>query len=116
MPPLECAPPATVGLLWYQTSPGSLARSRTRSGINRGEDDLDGAPLPRGQVRRKGCGRRALRDTDPTLVDNLRRIVEPATQGDPVQPLTWVSKSLDKLATELAAIGHTINHETVRSE
>ena len=87
-----------------------------RSTINRGEDDLDGVPLPRGQVRRKGGGRRALRDMDPTLVDNLRRIVEPATLGDPVQPLTWVSKSLDKLATELAAIGHTISHETVRSE
>ena len=29
-----------------------------RSTINRGEDDLDAAPLPRGQVRRSGGGRR----------------------------------------------------------
>ena len=27
------------------------------------------------------------------------RLVEPATLGDPVRPLLWVSKSLDKLAS-----------------
>src|SRR5215471_11472764 len=31
-----------------------------RSTINRGEDDLDAEPLPKGQVRRAGGGRRAL--------------------------------------------------------
>src|SRR5512139_4313108 len=30
-----------------------------RSTINRGEDDLDAEPLPKGQVRRAGGGRRA---------------------------------------------------------
>jgi hypothetical protein len=87
-----------------------------RSTINRGEDDLDAEPLPRGRVRRKGGGRRALGDTDPALACALRRHVEPATLGDPMRPLTWVSKSLHKLAAELKALGHTISHETVRSE
>jgi hypothetical protein len=36
-----------------------------RSAINRGEDDLDAEPLPKGQVRRVGGGRRALREDDP---------------------------------------------------
>jgi len=31
-----------------------------RSTINRGEDDLDGEPLPAGRVRREGGGRRAI--------------------------------------------------------
>ena len=31
-----------------------------RSTINRGEDDLDTQPLPKGRVRRAGGGRRAL--------------------------------------------------------
>ncbi|MDZ4841030.1 MAG: ISAzo13 family transposase [Hyphomicrobium aestuarii] len=87
-----------------------------RSTINRGEDDLDAGSLPKGRVRRKGGGRRALRDADPALVDALRARVEPATLGDPMRPLTWVSKSLHKLAAELKAIGHQISHETVRSE
>jgi hypothetical protein len=33
-----------------------------RSTINRGEDDLDTEPLPKGQVRRAGGGRRMLSD------------------------------------------------------
>ena len=77
-----------------------------RSTINRGEDDLDAEALPQGQVRRAGGGRRALRDKHPTLVDDLRRLVEPATLGDPIRPLLWVSKSLDKLARALTAMGH----------
>ena len=54
-----------------------------RSTINRGEDDLDAGSFPKERVRRKGGGRRALRDTGPALVDVLRARVEPATLGDP---------------------------------
>ena len=87
-----------------------------RSTINRGQDDLDTEPLPEGQVRRAGGGRLALSEKDPTLVDDLRRLVEPATLGDPMRPLIYVSKSLDKLATELIAMGHQIGPDTVRAE
>ena len=86
------------------------------STINRGQDDLDTEPLPEGQVRRAGGGRLALSKKDPTLVDDLRRLVEPATLGDPMRPLIYVSKSLDKLATELTAMGHQIGPDTVRAE
>ena len=68
-----------------------------RSTINRGEDDLDAETTPDGRVRRAGGGRKALVETYPTLTDDVRRIVEPATIGDPMRPLTWVSKSLDKI-------------------
>jgi len=52
-----------------------------RSTINRGEDDLDAAPLPKGQVRRTGGGRKAVSQNDPGLVAELERLVEPATLG-----------------------------------
>ncbi len=66
-----------------------------RSTINRGEDDLDAAPLPIGRIRRKGGGRHALGDEDdPGLREALRRLVDPDTFGDPMRPLVWVSKSL----------------------
>ena len=35
----------------------------------------------------------------PTLLADLERLLEPATMGDPMRPLRWVSKSHDKLAT-----------------
>ena len=87
-----------------------------RSTINRGEDDLDAEPLARDKVRRPGGGRRAVAAVDPGLIRELERLVEPATLGDPMRPLTWVSKSMDKLARTLTATGHPISADTVRKE
>ncbi|MGH7786410.1 MAG: ISAzo13 family transposase [Candidatus Binatia bacterium] len=87
-----------------------------RSTINRGEDDLDAEPLAKGQVRRAGGGRKAVSQIDPQLVPELQRLVEPATLGDPMRPLIWVSKSMDKLAEALTAMGHPISADTVRKE
>jgi hypothetical protein len=87
-----------------------------RSTINRGEDDLDGEGLPKGKVRRAGAGRKAIAATDPELVPALQRLVEPATLGDPMRPLIWVSKSMEKLAETLTRMGHPISADTVRKE
>lgn len=88
-----------------------------RSTINRGEDDLDAAePMARGQVRRAGAGRKAVTANDPELVPALKQLVEPATLGDPMRPLLWVSKSMDKLAATLTEMGHPISADTVRKE
>ena len=87
-----------------------------RSTLNRGEDDLDGEPLPAGRIRRMGGGRRAIGDKDPQMRQQLRRLVEPVTLGDPMRPLVWVSKSLTKLASALTAMGHRVCPETVRGE
>ena len=87
-----------------------------RSTINRGDDDLDGEPLAKGKVRRAGGGRRAVAEVYPGLIPELARLVEPATLGDPMRPLTWVSKSMDKLAETLTAMGHRVSADTVRKE
>ena len=84
------------------------------STIGRGKTDLDAAPLAKGRVRRQGGGRRHLSRTDATLVDDLKRLVEPATLGCPMRPLLWVSKSHDKLAAELRKLGHTISANSVK--
>jgi hypothetical protein len=85
-----------------------------RSTIGRGQKDLDAPPLAPRRVRRKGGGPRRLRERDATLLDDLKRLVEPVTLGDPVRPLLWVSKSLDKLASALVAMGHSISPNGVR--
>src|SRR5436190_24375531 len=53
---------------------------------------------------------------DPGLVPALERLVEPATLGDPMRPLIWVSKSMEKLAAALTEMGHPISTDTVRKE
>ncbi|MCP4382681.1 MAG: ISAzo13 family transposase, partial [Hyphomicrobiales bacterium] len=60
-------------------------------------------------------GRKRLSIKDPTLVEDLRQLVEPATHGDPDTPLLWTAKSLRKLAAELCAVGHRVSHNTVGS-
>ena len=87
-----------------------------RSTINRGQDDLDVEPLPKGQVRRAGGGRRTVTANDPGFVPELKRLVEPATLGDPMRPLIWVSKSMDKLADALTKMGHPVSADTVARE
>ena len=87
-----------------------------RSTINRGEDDLDGEDLARGRVRRAGGGRKAVSTIDPGLVPALQRLVEPATFGDPMRALIWVSKSMAKLAVALGDMGHPISADTVAKE
>ena len=101
---------------WGGLSVVSRITGLARSTINRGEDDLDAQPLAKGKIRRSGGGRRAVAETDPELVPELKRLVEPAILGDPMRPLIWVSKSMDKLAGTLTAMGHPIGADTVRKE
>ncbi len=86
-----------------------LARSR----IIRGLKDIDAPALEPGRVRRAGGGRHEITATDDTLVPDLKRLVEPATMGDPMRPLMWNSKSHAKLARELNAGGHEVSPNTV---
>ena len=62
------------------------------------------------------AGVKAVSEKDPELIPELKRLVEPATLGDPMRPLLWVSKSMDKLADTLTAMGHPISADTVHKE
>src|SRR6202158_4835494 len=89
----------------------SRACGVSRVTITKGLQELDGAPLPVGRVRREGGGRPALETLDPDLPRRLEALVEPLTSGDPESPLRWTSKSTRTLAAELAAQQHPVNHE-----
>src|SRR3954471_20084398 len=80
-----------------------------RSTIGRGLKDLRDATPVHGRMRRPGAGRRKLTAKDPTLLTELEKLLEPATMGDPMRSLRWVSKSHDKLATALCEMGHQVS-------
>lgn len=81
--------------------------------IARGKAELDNPPLEAGRVRREGAGRKPLVESDPTLLDDCRRLLEDATRGDPMSPLLWTNKSTRRLAEELCALGHQVSASTV---
>jgi hypothetical protein len=86
----------------------SRATGVARSTIGRGLKDLADPGSLSGEVRRPGSGCPTLTRKDPTLLEDLRQLIEPATMGDPMRPLLWVSKSHAKLAAALRAMGHKI--------
>ncbi len=55
-----------------------------------------------------GGGRKKLKEKDPSLLQYLDKLLEPATRGDPETPLRWTCKSTTKLAEELTARGHPV--------
>ena len=91
----------------------SLATGMARSTIGRGLKDLAAPDTLAGEVRRPGGGGPTLTEKDPKLLENLRHLVEPATMGDPMRPLMWVSKSHAKLAAALRGMGHKVADSSI---
>lgn len=82
-----------------------LARSTIYHGLS---DIRQRVSAPPGRVRKKGGGRKKKTLGDPSLAADLKELVEPATRGDPTQPLLWTTRSLRKLVKELAKLGHQV--------
>jgi Rhodopirellula transposase DDE domain len=74
---------------------------------------VSGGSAPPGRVRRPGAGRRPLAVSDPGLLPALEALVRDSMRGDPQSPLTWTTRSVKKLAGELAAAGHPCSPVTV---
>jgi transposase len=70
-------------------------------------------PSEVGRIRKPGGGRKSKLQTDESLLEDLDRLLDPATRGDPMSPLRWTSKSTPKLAAELRAMGHEVSQATV---
>ena len=82
-----------------------LARSTIYHGLS---DIRHKISAPPGRIRNGGGGRKQKALKDPTLATDLKELVEPATRGDPTQPLLWTTRSLRKLVKELARMGHRV--------
>jgi Rhodopirellula transposase DDE domain len=65
-----------------------------------------------GRVRRPGGGRRPLAEADPGLLPALEALVADSMRGDPGSPLAWTTRSVRRLAGELAAAGHPCSPAT----
>jgi hypothetical protein len=74
--------------------------------------DCDEPPLAAGKVRRHP-GPAPITEREPGLVEDLERLVDPVTRGDPESPLRWTSKSGAKLAEALRELGHDVVDRTV---
>ena len=65
------------------------------------------------RIRRRGAGRKRTAEKDPSLLEDLDRLVDPLSRGDPESPLRWTCKSVRRLAEELQREGHAVSYQTV---
>jgi hypothetical protein len=98
----------------------SAATGLSRPTIRRGLAEIDAtrdnaqeSERDRARIRRPGAGRPRLTAGDRSLLDGLKRLVDPATRGDPMSPLLWTCKSTRHLAQALGPLGHNVSHQTV---
>ena len=85
--------------------------------IKRGLADLDSpVRFSADRVRRAGGGRKPLAETDPTLLSDLKELVDDEARGDPESPLRWTAKSVRTLAGALRERGHRVSHATVAKQ
>jgi len=72
-----------------------------------------GPDLPPTRSRRPGGGRKKTTEKDPTLLPDLKALVESTTRGDPESPLLWTARSQRNIVAELKKQGHATSMKMV---
>lgn len=85
-----------------------MARGTITSGIREmsGIEGGEVTPMDPTRIRRPGGGRKKTTAKDPTLLPDLKALVESTTRGDPESPLLWTARSQRNLVAALATQGH----------
>ena len=89
----------------------SAATGVSRTTIVRGLAELEtirgsGIEADTARCRKEGGGRKKVADGDPAIREELDRLVNPTTRGDPMSPLKWTCKSL----RNLEKLGHKVSY------
>lgn len=95
----------------------ACATGISRRAIHNGLAELKAAEaVPPGRIRKPGGGRKPAVHHQPDLTEQLERLVEPLTRGDPESPLRWTCKSVRLLADELEQYGLHVGRQTVATQ
>lgn len=87
----------------------------SHSTIRKGIEELktsEKLELPK-RLRAHGGGRKKVEEKDPGIINDLEKIMDENTSGDPMSLLKWTNKSTYKIADELKKLEHKIDPDTV---
>jgi transposase len=113
---------AADALVLGRGGPSLVAKASglSRTTVYAGLSDLEQSTSPSaaasktaGRIRRPGAGRKRLTQSNPDLLRDLDKLVDPITRGDPESSLRWTCKCTTKLTKELQAQGHQARQRTV---
>jgi transposase len=89
------------------------ATGMSRTTIIKAQQEIEESTTTSDRQRRLGGGRKPLIEVDETLLEDLDRLIDPMTRGDPESPLRWTCKSTYHLAEALQQQGHAISQRSV---
>ena len=100
---------------WGGISKVEKLTGMSHSTIKKGMEELEKSEIlePPERLRVKGGGRKKAEIKDPGIVEDLERIMDENTSGDPMSLLKWSNKSTYKIAEELTKLNHKIDPDTV---
>lgn len=93
-------------------------RNTISAGIKELQDPLYTGPEKThnaSRIRVEGGGRKPITVTQPGILEDLDRLVDPESYGNPENPLRWTAKSTRHLADELQKMGYKIQRDKVGS-
>src|SRR5260370_19551657 len=97
---------------WGGISAVSRATGISRKTISHGINELhERGGASTGRIRRKGGGRKQTVSKDASLREDLQRLVEPVTRGEPEAPLHITCKRIRRLARDLRQHAHQVSHK-----
>ncbi len=88
----------------------SRATGLSRSTVIKGMKEVREKKELKNRIREHGGGRKKEVDKNPEIREELIRLVESSTRGDPQRLLIWESKGLRKLSSELKQKGYDVSH------
>ena len=109
-----------AALLAMQLGYGGMKLAGEISGLSQPTLHKARQELENGQVdwdcqrqRRPGGGRKRIEQMYPDILDDIKKLVEDETAGNPSSDDRWVNRTSRKLATAMGKLGHDISHVTV---
>ena len=90
-----------------------VSRTTVHAGMASLRKEMETGLIDHTGIRKPGGGRKENKDKDPELLEDLDKLLDPVTRGDPMVPLRWTAKSTTKLAKELQTKGHKVSQATV---
>ena len=91
----------------------------SRNTIKKGIIELNSGKTFNGKIRGDGGGRKPIEVTHPNIEDEIRRLIDGSTYGDPERVLSYTTESLRKIENELCnrniKIGRTAIAKTLDS-
>ena len=85
----------------------------SRTTITKGIRELRDPDLDFQGIRKKGGGRKRVEEKQKNIKEELEKILDQNTIGDPMSTLKWTCKTTRTISSELKSKGFSISHQTV---